>query len=63
MGREERKIVNDYAKKNKVNKAWFDKYKNVVWIKPELVGTVHYMHETDNGGMRQPVWKGLRDDI
>lgn len=57
---EERKIVNEYAKKNKVNIAWFDKYKNAVWIKPELVGTVHYMHETDNGGMRQPVWKGLR---
>lgn len=58
---EERNIVNEYAKKNKVNKAWFDKYKNAVWIKPELVGTVHYMHETDNGGMRQPVWKGLRE--
>ncbi len=58
---EERKIVNDYAKKHRVNNAWFDKYKKAVWIKPELVGTVHYMHETDNGGMRQPVWKGLRE--
>lgn len=58
---EERKIISDYAKKNKVNTAWFDKYKNAVWVKPELVGTVHYMHETDNGGMRQPVWKGLRE--
>ena len=58
---EERKLINDYAKKHKVNTAWFDKYKNAVWVKPELVGTVHYMHETDNGGMRQPVWKGLRE--
>lgn len=58
---EKRKIVNDFAKKHKVNTAGFDKYKNAVWIKPELVGTVHYMHETENGGMRQSVWKGLRE--
>lgn len=41
---------------------WFDKYKNVVWLKPELMGTAHFMHETESGGMRQSVWKGLRDD-
>ena len=35
---------------------------NAVWVKPELVCIVKYMMKTDNGGMRQPVFKGLRDD-
>lgn len=58
---DERKIIGDFAKKNRVVSAWFNKYKNAIWIKLELVGTVHYMHETESGGMRQPVWKGLRE--
>ena len=62
ISKEERKIIADFAKKNTVKKPWFDKYKNVVWLKPELVGTAHFMHKTESGGMRQPVWKGLRDD-
>lgn len=59
---EERAYILKFAKKNTVKRPWFEKYKNVVWLKPELMGTVQYMHETENGGMRQPVWKGLRDD-
>lgn len=35
---------------------------NAVWVKPKLVCTVKYMMKTENGGMRQPVFKGLRDD-
>ena len=33
-----------------------------VWIQPELVCTVKFMERTANGGMRQPVYKGLRMD-
>lgn len=33
-----------------------------VWIKPEYVCTVEYMMPTQGGGLRQPVFKGLRDD-
>ncbi len=62
VSKEERAIISKFAKKNTVKKPWFEKYKNVVWLKPELVGTAHFMHETENGGMRQPVWKGLRED-
>ena len=62
VSKEERALILQYAKKNTVKDAWFEKYKNVVWLKPELVGTVRFMHETQNGGMRQPVWKGLRED-
>lgn len=58
----DRKIVCEFAKKNTVKRPWFDKYKNAVWLKPELIGTAHFMHETESGGMRQPVWKGIRAD-
>ena len=58
----DRKIIGEFAKKNTVKRPWFEKYKNAVWFKPELIGTAHFMHETESGGMRQPVWKGLRSD-
>ena len=35
---------------------------NALWVKPELVCTVKYMMKTESGGMRQPVFKGLRED-
>ena len=62
VSKAEQKIISDFAKKNSVKRPWFDKYKNVVWLKPHLVSTAHFMHVTESGGMRQPVWKGLRDD-
>ncbi len=58
----DRKIISEFAKKNTVKKPWFDKYSNAVWLKPKLIGTAHFMHETESGSMRQPVWKGLRSD-
>lgn len=33
-----------------------------VWVAPKLVCTVKYMELTESGSMRQPVFKGLRDD-
>ena len=33
-----------------------------VWIEPQLVCTVQFMERTASGGMRQPVFKGLRED-
>ena len=35
---------------------------NAVWIEPNLVCTVKFMMKTANGSLRQPVFKGLRDD-
>jgi bifunctional non-homologous end joining protein LigD len=32
------------------------------WVRPELVATVQFMYKTKNGGLRQPVFKGLRED-
>lgn len=36
--------------------------KNAIWIQPSLVCTVKYMMKTVAGNLRQPVFKGLRDD-
>ena len=33
-----------------------------VWIDPPLVGTVKFMQYTEQGGLRQPVFKGFRED-
>jgi bifunctional non-homologous end joining protein LigD len=35
---------------------------NAVWIELNLVCIVKYMMKTSNGSLRQPVFKGLRDD-
>lgn len=35
---------------------------NAVWLEPRLVCTVKFMEYTAGGGMRQPVFKGLRQD-
>ena len=35
---------------------------NFIWIKSALTCTVEYMKKTKSGGLRQPVFKGLRDD-
>ena len=35
---------------------------NAVWVTPEHVCTVKYMMKPESGGMRQPVFKGLRED-
>jgi len=33
-----------------------------IWLKPQHVCTVKYMMKTGSGGLRQPVFKGLRED-
>lgn len=33
-----------------------------IWLQPKLVCTVKFMQRTANGGIRQPVFKGLRED-
>lgn len=62
VSKNDKKIIKSFASKNSVKTPWFDKYKNAIWLKIKLVGTAHFMHETQSGNMRQPVWKGLRDD-
>ena len=35
---------------------------NAIWLEPILVCVVKFMMKTANGGLRQPVFKGLRND-
>lgn len=44
------------------SKAPFVDNEETVWISPVLVCTVKYMEKTASGMLRQPVFKGLRDD-
>lgn len=62
VSKQEREIIKNFAKSRTLSKALFDEYqeKDIIWLKPELVGTVQYMHTTETGSMRQPVWKGLK---
>lgn len=34
---------------------------DAVWLAPTLVCTVEFMERTKSGGMRQPIFKGLRN--
>lgn len=35
---------------------------DAVWLEPVLVCVVEYMYKNENGGLRHPVFKGLRED-
>ena len=35
---------------------------DVMWLQPQLVCTVKFMEKTTTGGLRQPIFKGLRPD-
>lgn len=35
---------------------------NAIWIEPSLVCRIEFMNRTKGGGLRQPVFRGLRDD-
>lgn len=39
-----------------------DGNEDAIWIRPHLVGTVSFMEYTRQGGLRQPVFKGFRED-
>jgi bifunctional non-homologous end joining protein LigD len=32
------------------------------WVRADLVGEVRYAERTDDGRLRQPVWRGWRPD-
>lgn len=49
----------------KMDKAYyhaFPDYEDAVWVEPSLVCTVTFMERTKSGGLRQPVFKGVRTD-
>ena len=53
------------AKSQRVDKSGypeFPAFEGAVWLSPLLVCRVEFMVRTPGGGLRQPVFKGLRDD-
>jgi len=62
ISKEDKETVLKYAKNNRLDKPLFHGSSDTVWLKPGLVGTAKYMQKTETGHMRQPVWKGLRND-
>lgn len=42
--------------------ASFPDFESAVWLEPVLICTVKFMEYTAGGGLRQPIFKGLRDD-
>ncbi len=63
VSKREQKFLKDYALKNEIKEPWFKGYGDeVIWLKLKLVGRAHYMHKTENGNMRHPIWKGIRED-
>ncbi|MBQ7977740.1 MAG: ATP-dependent DNA ligase [Clostridia bacterium] len=54
------RVILEYVKKNP-DKPLVDKA-DAIFCKPKLVCTVRYMEKTKSGSLRQPVFKGLRDD-
>ncbi len=61
VSKEERQKIMEFAEDNTVERPWAGGYEGAVWLKPLLLGTCRYMQNTPAGGMRQPVWKGLKE--
>ncbi|NCA91783.1 hypothetical protein EOM82_00825 [bacterium] len=57
----ERVLIKKFAEKNLALYPYFPDMKYAVFMRIELMGNVQYMQRTENGGMRQPVWKGIKD--
>jgi len=60
LSREEFKIIS--KQKRRSASPFDDDKENAVYIDPILVCTVKYMERNKNGGLRQPVFRGLRYD-
>lgn len=56
------KIIRSMSRINNPFNNLSSETENTVWIEPRLVCTVKYMMKTSGGGLRQPVFKTLRND-
>ena len=62
ISKSDRKSIVQFAEDHPAVCPWPGKERGVIWMEPELVGTVHYMQKTRSGTLRQPVFKGIRRD-
>lgn len=59
VSKEERALLHEYGTKC-TTAPHFELKGDIVWLEPNLIGTVRYMHVTESG-FRQPVWKGIKE--
>ena len=62
VSRQDFRIMSESPRAEKSAFQSFPDFDDAVWLEPRLVCTVKYMERTRNGGLRQPVFKGIRDD-
>lgn len=62
VSREDFKRISSAKRVFRNHYADFPDFEDAVWIAPQLVCRVEFMERTPGGGLRQPVFKGLRDD-
>jgi len=62
ISREDYRIMTSAEETTRSYYSNFPNFENAIWLKPKLVCCVQFMERTPNGGLRQPVFKGLRDD-
>lgn len=60
VSRSDFKIISAVKRTNKSSD--FPDFDGAVWLEPKLVCTVEFMARTPGGGLRQPVFKGIRGD-
>ncbi len=62
ISKDDLKYILEFASTHEIDNPFDAVDKKTIWIKPQLVCTVKYMMRTHTFGLRQPVFKGLRDD-
>jgi len=62
VSRQDFRVMAGALKADKSYYPAFPDFTDVTWLRPTLVCRVEYMERTAGGGLRQPVFRGLRDD-
>jgi DNA ligase D-like protein (predicted ligase) len=62
ISKQDFKIISSQQAVSKSQYPGFPDFDGAIWIVPVLVCTVKFMERTSRGGLRQPVFKGLRTD-
>ncbi|QVK19875.1 non-homologous end-joining DNA ligase [Mycoplasmatota bacterium] len=62
--KDESKLIMEFASNHRQDCPFNENVEadNTIWFKAELVCTVKYMVRTESGYLRQPIYKGLRND-
>jgi len=62
VSRQDFELMGSSQKAEKGDYPDFPDFEEAVWLTPRLVCRIEFMERTPGGGLRQPVFKGIRDD-